>query len=88
VIRVEDQGDGIPKSDLPKIFDVFYSRDQGSLETGTGLGLPYCKLVAEAHRGKIWAECRAGGGFAVSVALPLNPEEEQQNHADQDHDRR
>jgi signal transduction histidine kinase len=82
VIRVEDQGDGIPESDLPKIFDVFYSRDQGSLETGTGLGLPYCKLVAEAHRGKIWAECRAGGGFAVSVALPLNPEEEQQNHAD------
>jgi signal transduction histidine kinase len=88
VIRVEDQGDGIPESDLPKIFDVFYSRDQGSLETGTGLGLPYCKLVAEAHRGKIWAECRAGGGFAVSVALPLNPEEEQQNYADQDHDRR
>jgi signal transduction histidine kinase len=82
VIRVEDQGDGIPESDLPKIFDVFYSRDQGSLETGTGLGLPYCKLVAEAHRGKIWAECRAGGGFAVSVALPLNPEEEQQNYAD------
>lgn len=88
VIRVEDQGDGIPEFDLPKIFDVFYSRDQGSLETGTGLGLPYCKLVAEAHRGKIWAECRAGGGFAVSVALPLNPEEEQQNYADQDHDRR
>lgn len=88
VIRVEDQGDGIPESDLPKIFDVFYSRDQGSLETGTGLGLPYCKLVAEAHRGKIWAECRAGGGFAVSVALPLNPEEEQQNYADQNHDRR
>lgn len=88
VIRVEDQGDGIPECDLPKIFDVFYSRDQGSLETGTGLGLPYCKLVAEAHRGKIWAECRAGGGFAVSVALPLNPEEEQQNYADQNHDRR
>lgn len=88
VIRVEDQGDGIPESDLPKIFDVFYSRDQGSLETGTGLGLPYCKLVAEAHQGKIWAECRAGGGFAVSVALPLNPEEEQQNYADQNHDRR
>jgi signal transduction histidine kinase len=88
VIRVEDQGDGIPEKDLPKIFEAFYSRDQGSLEAGTGLGLPYCKLVAEAHRGKIWAESQSGGGFAVSVALPLNPEEEPQNHADQDHDRR
>jgi len=88
VIRVEDEGDGIPQQDLPKIFDVFYSRDQGKLETGTGLGLPYCKLVAEAHHGKIWAESRPGGGFAVSVALPLNPEEEQQAYADQDHDRR
>jgi signal transduction histidine kinase len=88
VIRVEDEGDGIPENDLPKIFEVFYSRDQGKLETGTGLGLPYCKLVAEAHHGKIWAESRPGGGFAVSVALPLNPEEEQQAYADQDHDRR
>jgi len=88
VIRVEDEGDGIPENDLAKIFDVFYSRDQGKLETGTGLGLPYCKLVAEAHRGKIWAESRPGGGFAVSLALPLNPEEEQQAYADQDHDRR
>jgi signal transduction histidine kinase len=88
VISVEDQGDGIPENDLVKIFDAFYSRDQGKLETGTGLGLPYCKLVAEAHHGKIWAENRRGGGFAVSVALPLNPEEEQQAYADQDHDRR
>jgi signal transduction histidine kinase len=88
VIRVEDDGDGIPDQDLPKIFDAFYSRDQGKLETGTGLGLPYCKLVAEAHHGKIWAESRPGGGFAVSVALPLNPDEEQQAYADQDHDRR
>jgi signal transduction histidine kinase len=87
VLRVEDAGEGIPESDLTKIFDVFYSRDQGNLGKGTGLGLPYCKLVAEAHHGKIWAESRLGGGFAVSVALPVNPEEEQA-YADQDIDRR
>jgi signal transduction histidine kinase len=52
------------------------------------LGLPYCKLVAEAHHGKIWAESEPGKGFAVSIALPLNPEEERQNYADQDTDRR
>ena len=87
VIRVADQGEGIPPSDLPKIFEVFYSRDQG-LDAGTGLGLPYCKLVAEAHRGKIWAESDPGKGFAVSIALPLNPEEEPLIYADQNHDRR
>lgn len=87
LIRVADQGEGIPEGDLEKIFDVFYSRDQG-LEAGTGLGLPYCKLVAEAHRGTIWAESAAGGGFAVSVALPLGPEEEQPTYADQDTHRR
>lgn len=75
LIRVEDEGAGIPEQDLPKIFDRFYSRDQGKLEKGTGLGLPYCKLVAEAHQGKIWAEGRNGGGFAVSVILPTDAAE-------------
>ena len=78
LMRVEDEGMGIPEEDLPKIFDRFYSRDQGKVETGTGLGLPYCKLVAEAHQGKIWAESRSGGGFVVSVLLPINPAEDQE----------
>lgn len=72
LLCVEDQGAGLPEQDLAKIFDLFYSRDPGKTETGTGLGLPYCKLVAEAHGGKIWAESRDSGGFAVSVLLPAN----------------
>lgn len=77
LLRVEDEGMGVPEEDLPRIFDRFHSRDQGKLDTGTGLGLPYCKLVAEAHRGKILAESRSGGGFAVSVILPMNAQEGQ-----------
>lgn len=77
LLRVEDEGSGVSEEHLPKIFDGFYSRDQGKIETGTGLGLPYCKLVAQAHRGKIWAESRASGGFAVSVVLPSNAREGQ-----------
>jgi two-component system sensor histidine kinase KdpD len=80
-IRIEDEGTGIPEPDLPRIFDAFYSRDQGSLDAGTGLGLPYCKLVAEAHNGKIWAENRRSGGLSVSVALPAHTETEQQTYA-------
>jgi signal transduction histidine kinase len=70
LVRVEDEGTGIPDGELSRIFDRFYSRDQGQVETGTGLGLPYCKLVAEAHQGQIWAENRESGGLVVSVILP------------------
>lgn len=77
LLRVEDEGMGIPEEELPRIFDRFYSRDQEKVETGTGLGLPYCKLVAEAHGGKIFAESRSGGGFVVSVVLPINAAEGQ-----------
>ncbi|HET8562787.1 MAG TPA: ATP-binding protein, partial [Candidatus Binatia bacterium] len=45
-LRVEDEGLGMPEQDLPRIFDRFYSQDKEKAETGTGLGLPYCKLVA------------------------------------------
>jgi signal transduction histidine kinase len=69
-LRVEDEGLGIPEQDIQKIFDRFYSRDKAKADTGTGLGLPYCKLIAEAHGGSIRAENREQGGFAVSVILP------------------
>lgn len=81
LLCVEDQGAGLPAQDLGKIFDLFYSRDQGKTETGTGLGLPYCRLVAEAHGGKIWAESRDSGGLAVSLVLPTNVEAESGIHA-------
>ena len=80
-IRIEDEGTGIPERDLPRIFDAFYARDQARLDAGTGLGLPYCKLVAEAHGGRIWAENRRGGGLAVSVALPVHVEAERRSYA-------
>jgi signal transduction histidine kinase len=72
LLRIEDEGSGIPESDLTKIFDGFYAPDSGRIEGGTGLGLPYCKLVAEAHKGVIWAERRELGGLSVSVLLPVN----------------
>jgi len=78
-LRVEDEGVGIPERDLPRIFDRFYSQDKA--EAGTGLGLPYCKLVAEAHGGSISAENRKHGGFSVSVLLPMQTWETEGFHA-------
>lgn len=70
-LRVEDEGQGMPERDLPRVFDRFYSQDKEKAETGTGLGLPYCKLVAEAHGGSIKATNGKQSGFTVSVLLPM-----------------
>jgi signal transduction histidine kinase len=70
-LRIEDEGSGMAEEELPRLFERFYSRDGQKGEMGTGLGLPYCRLVAEAHRGRIFAENRGGGGFVVSVLLPI-----------------
>jgi signal transduction histidine kinase len=70
-LRIEDEGSGMAEEELPRLFERFYSRDGQRGEIGTGLGLPYCQLVAEAHRGRIFAENRRGGGFVVSVLLPI-----------------
>jgi PAS domain S-box-containing protein len=64
--RVEDEGPGIPPSDLEQLFVPFFSRRKG----GTGLGLPIVQRVAEAHGGRVVAENRPGGGAAFTLILP------------------
>ncbi|MBI2571681.1 MAG: PAS domain-containing protein [Candidatus Schekmanbacteria bacterium] len=77
LVAVEDQGPGIPKEDLPHVFDKFYkvslaaSADASTRRSGTGLGLYFCRLVVEAHGGEIWADSRSGKGTTMNVALPL-----------------
>ena len=69
-IAVLDRGYGVPGEDLERIFDKFY-RVQGPQGIGgTGLGLAICKGIVEAHRGRIWAQNRPGGGTIMTVALP------------------
>jgi two-component system sensor histidine kinase KdpD len=69
-IAVLDRGEGVPTVDLPRIFDKFYRVRRPAGSNGTGLGLAICKGIVEAHRGRIWAENRPGGGLIVTVALP------------------
>lgn len=71
-VMVKDTGVGIPKEDLPRIFDKFYRcRTEGTREIiGTGLGLSIVKATVEAHLGKIDVESEVGKGTTFTVLLP------------------
>ena len=74
-IQVADEGPGIAPEDLPHLFEMFGRRkDPGDIRMGRGLGLHFCRLVVEGHRGRILAENRSSGGAVFSVELPLNQE--------------
>jgi signal transduction histidine kinase len=74
-IRIQDEGPGLPPSELEKVFEPFYrvegsrSRDTG----GTGLGLIIAKSVAEAHGGSLVLRNRAEGGLEAVLALSRLP---------------
>ncbi len=72
-ISVEDNGVGIPKDDLNKLFriDVQYSNVGTNNETGTGLGLILCKEFIVKHSGKIWVESDSGKGAKFTFSLPI-----------------
>jgi signal transduction histidine kinase len=71
VTEVRDDGPGIDPADLPQIFEMFLRKKDGTdLRIGRGLGLHFCRLVVEAHHGRIVAANRPTGGAVFSVVLP------------------
>ncbi len=72
LLSVRDTGPGIPQEALPRLFEKFQQIPsvQGR-RRGTGLGLPFCKLVVEAHGGRIWVDTVVGEGSTFSLLLPL-----------------
>lgn len=72
LVRVRDDGAGIPADDLPHIFDRFY---KGTASGGSGLGLTIARSLVTAHGGTIVAESRAGSGTTIVVTLPIQPGE-------------
>ncbi|HYL65967.1 MAG TPA: PAS domain-containing sensor histidine kinase [Nitrosopumilaceae archaeon] len=73
-IIVKDNGIGIVKSSLDKIFVKFYQADTTTIREhgGTGIGLSVCKGIIEGHGGKIWAESEGRGkGTEIHILLPL-----------------
>jgi signal transduction histidine kinase len=70
LLRVDDNGPGIPAEDRERVFEKFFRR-QGVSADGVGLGLAICREIILAHRGTIWIEDGRLGGAALCVALPL-----------------
>jgi two-component system sensor histidine kinase KdpD len=75
-LEVADRGVGIPPEDLARVFDKFYRVQRPESVSGTGLGLSISKGIIEAHRGRIYARGREGGGSVLAVELPLEDSED------------
>jgi len=73
IVSVQDNGVGIAKEDLPKIFDKFYQAGEriASDINGTGIGLSIVKEIVELHGGKAWAESEKGAGARFIFTLPF-----------------
>jgi signal transduction histidine kinase len=69
-VSIRDNGEGIPKADLLRIFDRFERVGTSSTMPGLGLGLYISRQIVEAHGGKLWAESELGAGTVFKFTLP------------------
>jgi two-component system OmpR family sensor kinase len=70
VVEVADTGLGVPEDELPHIFEELYRGQEARGVTGSGLGLPLVKAVAERHGGSVTIRSRPGKGSMFSLRLP------------------
>ncbi|MFQ5813551.1 MAG: ATP-binding protein [Anaerolineae bacterium] len=73
-VWVKDNGVGIPAHEIGNLFEMYRQAKSGraSKYEGTGLGLVICKMIVEAHGGRIWAESEEGKGTTFVFLLPIN----------------
>jgi PAS domain S-box-containing protein len=71
---VEDNGVGIPKEHLDRIFETFYRAKQAGTEgiEGRGLGLSLVKTIIERHNGEVWVESQGGSGSRFGFRIPIS----------------
>lgn len=78
IFEIKDNGMGVDKKSLPRIFDTLYRADKArtNVSEGSGLGLSVCRQIVELHGGMIWAQSEAGMGLSIFISLPIEKEEE------------
>lgn len=76
-IRIRDYGTGLMPDEFERVFDKFYRGRAARRIPGTGLGLPICRGIAEAHGGRLWAEHVPGGGVAFVLSIPTSDAEDE-----------
>lgn len=76
VVKIKDQGIGIAEAEIPTLFQMFHRATDylTSGYKGVGLGLYFCKLVIESHKGKIWVDSKKVDGTTFFFSLPIKRE--------------
>lgn len=78
LFEIKDNGMGIDRESLPRIFDPLYRADKArtNVRNGSGLGLAICKQIVEMHGGLIWAQSEIGKGLSIFISLPIFKKEQ------------
>jgi len=71
LIEIKDTGIGIPKEEIDKIFERFYTVDKGRSKKGIGIGLSIVKQIINQHNGKIEVESKLNEGSSFKISLPV-----------------
>ena len=71
IVAISDQGIGIPKRNLERIFDKYYQIQHQTSSNGFGLGLYITREIIRKHKGKIWVESQEGKGSTFYFTLPI-----------------
>jgi len=70
-VSILDQGIGVSKEELGKLFERYYRVENNNNIAGFGIGLYLCAEIIKIHHGKIWGESEAGRGSVFHFELPL-----------------
>ncbi len=71
-MRVGDDGPGVPKAELEKLFRRLYRLEASRTKPGYGLGLALVSAIADLHGAKLRAESDPGQGFAIEIGFPAS----------------